>query len=752
MFLFAALLTTAAFMLASPPAFAAGSWSSPTTIDAGATLEGVSCPSASWCLAVDDLGQALYWNGHTWTAPAVIDPSAPLSGASSPSCVSQSFCAAVLNTGDGYPQLWLYGGSTWTMAPDSGFGVTTVGCGTTHLCVAGGGNSCGFFCVQPYAAVFGGSSWSNQITPSNDESFQAASCLASGFCMLVSSIGLDGVSESYTYSGGVWSDLGEVLGGAATAVSCVSPLFCVAADSNRGATFIYNGSAFSQESDIDSLHGAFPFNVSCPSAAFCAAADTDGSTFLFNGSTWSSPVPTAASRGISCPSLAFCMAVGGTQAQTYTANPGAQAWGTRLASANPDSAAAEVYSPDSSRLFVTGTSGGGMLTIAYNAATGASLWSRNYTLAGAVNQGKAVTVSPDGSKVYVTGQTQAGSQVDYVTIAYNAATGNRLWLQQFDSTAHLTDTPAAITADAARVYVTGSSMGASTANDYATLAYDAATGARFWVQRYNSTFNRDDTPSGIALNPDGSKVYVTGTSVSTSTGKDYATLAYDTATGARVWVQRFDGTLHGDDAATGIGVSVDESHVFVTGESQGTTGYQAATVAYDAVAGTRFWAQRFGAPTLGAAGVPSLSVNPYTRLAPGRPEVFVTNSIAGTASTDFGTVAYSAGGMQLWSATYNGPSGSEDNPTAIAASSDGSRVFVTGKSIGTGTGQDFATLAYDLYSGKWLWTRRFDASAHLDDVPAAIAVAPDSSHLAVAGSSTGAGTGLDWLSVDYASG
>jgi hypothetical protein len=747
----ACVLIAIVSLLVCAPAFGAGTWSVPTTIDAGAALEGVSCSSPSWCLAVDDLGRALYWNGHTWSAPAVIDSGAAQSAASSPSCVSQSYCAAVVNPG-GYEGVWIYSGGTWTSAPDPGFSVGAVGCGSTHLCVAGGGNSCGFLCAEPHAAVYDGSAWSAEISPNNEETFRAVSCLSTGFCLLVAAPGLDGTSDYYTYGAGSWQDGGALLGGGATGVSCESPLFCVAADSNRGATFVYNGTAFTHEDDIDSQHGSFPFNVTCPSAAFCVAADTSGNTFLFNGSSWSGPVTTTGSGGVSCPSLAFCMAVGGTQAQTYTANPGAQAWGTRFASPNPDSATAEAYSPDGARLFVTGTSGAGMLTIAYNAATGVSLWSRNFTLAGAVNQGKAVAVSPDGSTVFVTGQTQTGSQVDYVTVAYDGATGNRLWLQQFDSTAHSTDSPVAIATDGTRVYVAGSSVGAASGKDYATIAYDPATGARLWVQRFNSMFNRDDAPSAVALNPDGSKLYVTGTSNSTSTGDDYATVAYDTATGNRLWVQRFDGPVHGIDDATAIGISLDEAHLFVTGESQAAGGFQAATVAYNASSGALLWSRRFGKATIGASGTPALAVNAFGTLSPGRPEVVVADSVAGTSSNDYGTVAYTADGTQLWSATYNGPAGNEDNPTAIATSSDGSRVVVTGKSIGSGTGQDVATLAYDLYSGRWLWTRRFDAVAHLDDIPAAIALAPDSSRVAVAGSSGGGGTGLDWSVTDYASG
>src|SRR5262245_28207861 len=76
------------------------------------------------------------------------------------------------------------------------------------------------------------------------------------------------------------------------------------------------------------------------------------------------------------------------------------------------------------------------------------------------------------------------------------------------------------------VYVTGWSQDDLFANAYATVAYDAATGAQRWVARYNGPFNQE--ARAIAVDGLGT-VYVTGTS---------DTVAYDAATGAQRWVAR----------------------------------------------------------------------------------------------------------------------------------------------------------------------------------------------------------------------
>jgi hypothetical protein len=79
--------------------------------------------------------------------------------------------------------------------------------------------------------------------------------------------------------------------------------------------------------------------------------------------------------------------------------------------------------------------------------------------------------------------------------------------------------------------VTGRSVGSNGFYDYATVAYDAATGAKVWVKRYDGPAHDNDNDSAFALgvSPDGSTVFVTGGSVGSNGYDDYATVAYRTA-------------------------------------------------------------------------------------------------------------------------------------------------------------------------------------------------------------------------------
>ena len=199
----------------------------------------------------------------------------------------------------------------------------------------------------------------------------------------------------------------------------------------------------------------------------------------------------------------------------------------------------------------------------------------------------SVAVSPGGTRVFVTGTSQgARSGQDYATVAYNAATGARLWAQRYNGPANGGDQASslAVSPGGTRVFVTGTSQGARSGQDYATVAYSAATGARLWIRRYNGPVNGGDSASSVAVSPGGTRVFVTGGSqgAGSAFALDYATVAYSAATGARLWVQRYNGPANSIDLATSLAVSPGGTRVFVTGMSVGgrATGFDYATVAY----------------------------------------------------------------------------------------------------------------------------------------------------------------------------
>jgi outer membrane protein assembly factor BamB len=210
-------------------------------------------------------------------------------------------------------------------------------------------------------------------------------------------------------------------------------------------------------------------------------------------------------------------------------------------------------------------------TVAYNATTGARLWARRYAGSGAT----AIAVSPDLKKMYVTGQ----SHFNFGTLAYSARTGTLLWARFYGGRRSYDLAHSVAVSTGGRVVVTGFTSGSAARPDYATVAYGAG-GTRLWAQRYNGPGNGSDVAHAVAA-PGNGRVYVTGISWGGSvTGDDYATIAYNIRTGARLWIRRYNGPANGFDNAWSLAARA--GRVFVTGSSPGTTsGFDYATIAYN---------------------------------------------------------------------------------------------------------------------------------------------------------------------------
>lgn len=95
----------------------------------------------------------------------------------------------------------------------------------------------------------------------------------------------------------------------------------------------------------------------------------------------------------------------------------------------------------------------------------------------------------------------------------------------------------------------------------------------------------------------------------------------------------------------------------------------------------------------------------------------------GSQSVDYATIKYNSNGIEEWVALYDGGYNDSDYPMSMTLSSSGN-VYVTGKSQGSGTDWDYATVKYSS-DGSEQWVARYHGVQDNFDIPFSIALDDD---------------------------
>jgi len=247
----------------------------------GGRLSGVSCLSATWCLAVGDStptadyrqGQAgsVLWNGSQWTSATTAPNPPPGNGIppnvysffSSVACTSPSWCQAVGQwqfTNGFYAAglLELWNGNSWGLAPvappyanDSL--LASVSCAGPQFCAAVGysdTNPSDPTTDRTLIEMWNGSAWSIVASPNlggaNGDQLEGVSCFAATSCSAVGTYATDNTGNHYQNEALIWNgqSWGEVTprddatatSQSLNAVDCISDWACIAAGDRVGAS------------------------------------------------------------------------------------------------------------------------------------------------------------------------------------------------------------------------------------------------------------------------------------------------------------------------------------------------------------------------------------------------------------------------------------------------------------------------------------------------------------------------------------
>lgn len=319
-------------------------------------------------------------------------------------------------------------------------------------------------------------------------------------------------------------------------------------------------------------------------------------------------------------------------------------------------------------------------------STGTLLWASMYAYPyGKSDEPKAIALDQSGN-VYVTGFVSDSSTVSYtgiskefVTLKFNSA-GIQQWVKHYSDNAKLDDIANDISVDnSGNVYVTGFSWNSISSRDIVTIKYNS-NGVQQWLKKYDG--GNDDFANKLALD-NLNNIYVTGSS-KYLTSEDYITIKYDNS-GAQQWIAFYNGTGNSTDIAKDIAID-NNGQIIVTGSSTSSvTGLDYATVKYDSN-GNQLWVATYNGTGNGADDASSLSLDVLGN-------IYITGQSAGISTgIDYATVKYAISGIEQWAIRFDGVAHSSDIATDIKVTSIG-EVYVTGYSY-NGTDYDFATVKY----------------------------------------------------------
>jgi len=364
-------------------------------------------------------------------------------------------------------------------------------------------------------------------------------------------------------------------------------------NSGRFATIAYDAS-----SGAHRWAATFPSDASGQGGmARALAVSPDGSRLFVSGF-------------VRCHSGCDATSWAGYATVAYDGSTGERLWVSRLATKGDELGSIEV-SRDGSMVLLSGGDGDeGSELVAYDSSNGVQLW-RAHREKAYVAPGVHLSMSPDGETVYVTDTAPPDLETcysagGYRTSAYDTADGSLQWSSTYKVTDHASicgmSTGISLSADGLTVFVTG--MGDLAIHDHsdkyrsATVAYDAMTGAQLWATTEDDIRMLGGLVTSLEVSPDGSKVFVLGTICFEPRLCPYTTVAYDSSTGHRLWMSRYDGG--GLGYATDLAVNPDGSSLFVTGlelmpcfAGCTSTEVDAPLVAYDTATGAERWATTY---------------------------------------------------------------------------------------------------------------------------------------------------------------
>ncbi|MBI5739256.1 MAG: DUF2341 domain-containing protein [Nitrospirae bacterium] len=301
--------------------------------------------------------------------------------------------------------------------------------------------------------------------------------------------------------------------------------------------------------------------------------------------------------------------------------------------------------------------------------------------AGDDDRSSVVDVSKDGADNYVVvGYGRNADWNDDIYVVKYLNDGSRAWAAApYDGGVMGHDYPSAVAFDASGdIFVAGYTYNGAD-YDYFTAKYNGGTGAVIWSDVYGGAGSGNDYSRAIAVDNSGN-AYVTGLAVTASGNEDFLTIKYDGATGARTWVRTKDGTANGFDEAAGVAADTINNAVVVSGTVLTSAGNKDLHIIRYDPDGNVLWERtvdRPGSNDVAVATAMDLSGN-----------VHIAGDTDNGSNSDIISVQYGAEGTFLGGSVYNGVANANDGAAAITVNSIG-EAFAGGYTVNASGNADY---------------------------------------------------------------
>lgn len=324
-----------------------------------------------------------------------------------------------------------------------------------------------------------------------------------------------------------------------------------------------------------------------------------------------------------------------------------------------------------------------IVTIKYN-ESGTVQWIKSFDGPTSKNDIPVGLVIDSLTNIIIAGYTyNSNNNFDIVTIKYNSS-GDRLWVNYFNSPSNLDDYPTAIKSDkVGNIYIAGQVTNTQGFYDAVIIKINP-NGVQEWVKYYSGTVNGNYNPSSIAIDTSGD-VIVAISAPTLAASTDIIVIKYNSS-GNVVWIQQYNGTSNGMDYPKKI-VSIPSRDIYVGGWTENGSNYTDMLVLKYSSSGVKLWEAKYNGVYNDYDFLEDMFVDQWGN-------VYISGTIENpNGKNNFATIKYNTSGTQQWVAYYQNSFKNSSEVTTIAMDNLGN-IFVTGIEYDSLDNADIITVMY----------------------------------------------------------